>query len=1179
MGIIMTLLGMLKNPRVLVSALVPTLILLVFLFGHHLGLGLWARIAIGVAIAALGGVFGWLSARRQKRKQAESIEQSLVLEAAAAPDARARERESRDDMATAIGRLKSSRLADGRSGRDALSILPWYLVLGAPGSGKSAAITSSGLPFPGEGRDAASVCSEGRDCCWWFSNQAVLLEASGRFAARQAESEWETFVQLLAKQQRRPALNGVVVVLAADELVARDEVWLREHASLLRRRLDALTASLDWLCPVSLVITRCDRINGFPEFFGDLEGKARDQVWGATFSANLMTSPVPGDVFVQEFDRLARALERRRLRRLIRSEQAREVQQQAFLFPLEFQRLRDKLRVFGETLFGPSAYGHQPGWRGFYFTSAGGETGPVAETVLTDASQVMGLPGFAPLAPPPSASPDSSRRPLFLRTFFLNVLVPDQDLARPTERALRRQRAWRLVLRGAAVLALPVFLALATVSLVRNLDLAGRSGDLADDVRGLVAASTRPRDVAAALGRLEPLREQLGQFDAWGARPPLTLDVGLYRGDRLDDSLRRIYFDRLQHVLLRPGRDALERELLGEYPSNREQFNRFFALYQAYRMLIEPDQGDPGLVARELQAVWREAANEGETTARQLALIDGHVDFAWRHPVDLRQACADLPNASTTVIERAERYITDFWEADLYYENMIEAASREGRPFGIAVEPAFSGVFTGAEGAEADAAVVPFAYTRTGWREHVLPRILGSEEELRENWLLREVFRERTADIRNELITRYLADHHREWTTFLANVDLMPPARLEETLNRMRGLAPRTSALHRFLERARDTMDLGDTTDGLPEAGRAAVRRATDDFHAWREFFRRQGEGDDAREPAGVYAGLLDELVAFLDHLTAEGDPQANAAAASAQVFAEDGRGSTTLESVSAQIAGLVVGGGATSCDRALEAFLRRPVMLTWEACLRATERHLDARWRDDVAREYQARLDRYPLNPASGQDGSVSDFAAFFGPQGTLDLFVVENLAVFLKSNRQPREVLGRGLRLGEPAVAALRDADHLRRVLFPDGANVPRVRFRLRPLQASYARGSGPTITGTRFRVGDMSLFYDMGAPRTVDFLWSGEEYGLEASLTLQPAGQLPELRVGPSDWALFRLLDGAESVKLAETRFEFTFFLEDAQGRFEVKVPYEITTTSADNAFQRGFFAYALPPRLFR
>ncbi|MBD3220185.1 type VI secretion system membrane subunit TssM [bacterium] len=1181
MGIILTLLKQLKNPRALVVIVLSLLLATLFALGGRLGLGLVGRMIVGLVLVLISGGVIWLMGRMEKRKQAERIEQSLVLEAAGGPDDKSRKKASRDDMAAAIARLKGSRLADGRSGRDALSVLPWYLVVGAPGSGKSAAITSSGLPFPSEHGDAASACSEGRDCCWWFSNQAVVLEADGRFASdggQAVDRDWDVFLELLSKQQRRPALNGVVVTVAADELAGLDEAQLKQRAAIVRRRVDRIAERLDLLCPVYLMITRCDRLNGFPEFFGDISGKARDQVWGATFSANLMTSPVPGDVFVQEFDLLARALERRRLPRLIRTEREQAVQQQAFLFPLEFYRLRDKLRTFGDTLFAPSQYTHQPHWRGFYFTSAGGEAAPATETVLTDVSQVIGLPGLGPVAPPPTA-PVGDRRPLFLRTLFLNVLVPDQDLVRPTARAVRRRQSWRLVVRGIAAVLLPVLLTLSVISLVRNQGLAQRSEQLATDVRGLVPAGEQPRDITAALAELEPMREFLVKLDGWQDRRPITVDMGLYRGERLAAGLRGVYYDRLREVLLRPGRDRLERGLLGEYPGDRDEFNRFFARYQAYRMLVEPDQGDPDLVTGELQGAWHDPSATTETTARQLQLIDDHVHFAWRHPADLREACADLPRARENLVQRAEGYIRQFWASDLYYDTMVAEINRSGRPFSTAIEPAFSGVFTGADGADEDDLRVPFAFTRTGWSEYVLPRILGSEAELRDNWLLQEAFRDRTLDIRNELLARYLADHHDRWTTFLGSVDLVPPARLAETHSRLRGLAPRTSALFRFLERARDTMDLSGDTEGLPEDGREELARASADFKAWREFFRVQGEGEEAREPAAVYADLIDQLVEFLSELIAEGDAEANAAGAARQVFEKDGRGGTAVEDVSRQIRALVVEGGATSCDRALETFLRRPVALVWEACLLATERHLDARWREEIASYFSDKLNRYPLNPESGQDCSSSDFAQFFRPQGMLERFVAENLEVFLAPDRRPREVLDRRLGLTDAAVASLRKAAELRRVLFAQGVPVPEARFKLRPLQASYSRGRGPTITGTRLRVGEQSLFYDMGAPRTVEFVWSGDQYGQRASLTLQPDGLLPELRIEASDWALFRLLDFAEPVKLGETRYEYTFFLDDPGGRFRVKVPYELTTTSADNPFQRRFFDFDCPNSLFR
>jgi type VI secretion system protein ImpL len=1185
MSFLLTLVKLLKKPRVLVVTLLGLLLLLLFALGAKLGINVFWRLIIGGALLVLGLFFAWLAGRIEQRRQADQIEQSLVLEASGGgADDKTRRRLAREEMAAAIARLKASRLADGRSGRDALSVLPWYLVLGAPASGKSAMIANSGLPFPTAMGTNGSLSTEGSNCNWWFSNQAVLLEADGRFAVdpgRTADADWDLFLSLLRKQQREPAVNGIVVTVSADDLVTRDEVWLRERAELLRRRLDRIAGSLDLLCPVYLVVTRCDLVNGFQEFFGDLRGSARDQVWGATFSTNLMTGAAPGELFQQEFDLLTRGLDRRRLFRLVRTENERATQQQAFLFPLEFYKLRDKLRGFSEALFAPSSYTHQPPWRGFYFTSVGGGTVRPAETVLADVSQVIGLPGFSGYAPPPVAQ--AAPEPRFLKTLFLNVLVPDQGLARLTAQALRRRHSWRLVLRGLAVLLLPLFLTWTAVSLVRNLQLGQQCAALADSARGVAPAGEQPRDVSAALARLEPLRAQLAQIDAWDRRRPVSLDLGLYRGDRLGAGLRQIYFDRLRTALLRPSRDRLEIQLMGEYPDSPAAFNSYFDRYQVYRMLIEPDWGRPELITATLRALWHDPAGDPETTTRQLQLVDAHVAYAWRHLPDLRDAASNLPRANATLVGRAESNIREYWAVDLYYDNLIADINQEGRPFSVASEAEFSGVFKGAEDADLAALNVPFAFTRSGWREQAMRRIQGSEQELKDNWLLQEAFRDRTMDIRSELLGKYLTEHRQRWVAFLSTVDVASPLRPAEVHATLQRLAPRNSRLFRFLERVRDTMDLTGETKGLVAGDAAALEQAMADFRSWREFFRQQGAGDQAFEPAAEYAKLLGDLVGFLQELIKDGDSLVlvKAAEASRAVFQSEGRSDqTALGKVSVRIPNLVVKGGASACEQALAVFLRRSVQLTWNACLRATEEQLDSLWRDTVAREYTSRLAGYPLNPDARFDVSVGDFATFFRPGGTLDDFVTRHLGVYLSGDSRPRTVLDGSLRLQAQVSVALRKAAALRAVLFAGNATSPHFTFRLKPLQYAYSRSSGPTITHTVLRLGSETLEYELGQAPVRSFEWSGERPLRHASLRLVPEGVVQGHRIEDSDWALFRLLDLAETVPdVTELRFQVNWFLKDAQQQRLVKVPYELTATTANNPFKSGFFKFDCPRTLLR
>ncbi len=1181
MSFLLTLLKQLKQPRKLVITLLGILLVLLFAFGAKLGVNLFWRLIVGGALLVLGLGLAWLVGRIEKRRQADRIEQSLVLEAAAGgPDDKSRKRLAREEMAAAIARLKASRLADGRSGRDALSILPWYLVIGAPESGRSAMIAHSGLPFPaGAADDPAAARTIGSNCCWWFSNQAVLLEVDGRFAVdpgSATDGDWEIFLNMLRKQQRDPALNGLVVTVAADDLVSRDETWLRERAGLLRRRLDRIAGGLDLLCPVYLVVTRSDLINGFQEFFGDLQGSARDQVWGATFSAKLMTNPMPGDLFAQEFDLLLRALDRRRLPRLIRTEQDQPTQQQAYLFPLELYKLRDKLRAFGETLFAPSAYAHQPLWRGFYFAAAGGGAERPAETVLADMSQVIGLPGYAGYTPPPPV-PAGAREPRFLRTLFLNVLIPDQNLARPTARALRRRYSWRLIARTAAVLLLPALLAVGTISLVRNLQLVRDSRTLADGAQGLKPDTLEPQAVARALHALEPLHSRLVQLEAWQTRRPLTLDMGLYRGERIGRALRRVYFDRLREVLLLPSHVRLQARLVREIPRDQESFDRYFRGYQVYRMLTKPEDGDPELIAGELRALWFGQTEVPDGTVRQLQRLGEHVAYAWRHPLDLREAAQHLPLPDEALNRTARGYILKFWDSGLVYRGLIKDVNAAGPSFSRDSKPAYRNLLAQTSDGRADSLLVPHAFTNEGW-QLVLAGIAESEQRLKSNWLLQETFAEEKLDIRSDLLKEYLRDHRTHWVSFLGSVQLAPPASVNEAYRRLDEWAPRTSVLFRFLEDAHGALSLRGDLRGLDPADVQAIQTAAAEYHAVQQFFQVQGSGDQAREPAAAYAEQLGKLVTFLYQLEQEDDTLAAAVAQAREIFKRQGRGSSPLEGAWKEIPRLIVPGGDKRCDLALEAFLRRPVSLVWQACLRATERHLDEQWERAVWSVYRDQLSGFPLLRQASNDIVLQDFADFFRGDGTLDSFVKTQLDGFVSADWRPQSALDGALGLRTEATRAFADGDRMRRVLFHGGAAEPEVDFRLTPRQTVNVRGSGPNPRFSRLVLGQEEITHDITG-RQVEKMFQGpvERFGRQASVSLLPEQDFAAHRlVVRGDWALFRLFGQARQDALGNDRFRLVWVTSDRAR--EIEIPFDLTVDPRRNPFRSGFFAFECPRRLF-
>ena len=110
-----------------------------------------ARLLLIVLIAAaVGGAYAWRRVRARRRNDA--MVSALVAEAApdlgeaeaAALSARdLQDMRERADKALAL--MKTARVGEGR---DFVYDLPWYVIIGPPGAGKSTAIHNSGLKFP-----------------------------------------------------------------------------------------------------------------------------------------------------------------------------------------------------------------------------------------------------------------------------------------------------------------------------------------------------------------------------------------------------------------------------------------------------------------------------------------------------------------------------------------------------------------------------------------------------------------------------------------------------------------------------------------------------------------------------------------------------------------------------------------------------------------------------------------------------------------------------------------------------------------------------------------------------------------------------------------------------------------------------------------------------------------------
>ncbi len=481
----------------LVTAWTPALLLPLPTWGYGLS-GVVTLVALAVVGLALRkGASGNSDARRSALRSAVR-----GRAASATPEQQAGVAAMDEDLREALQKLAGS--MPGRSGGKSVEALPWYLLMGPEQSGKSSVLASSGLPFAFV--TAASGPRGSRGARWWLSDRAIFLDTAGQYLATDARyAEWLAFLSRLESTRPRQPLHGILLVLGADAVSRMTPEESDLLGRKLRERVDEAQGFLGVDVPVSIVLSRCDTLPGFLEFFADVRETERGQVWGFTLPLAPPPTNSPSDPVAKGFDQLDATLRQRMLRRLMAREHI-EVRSTCYLFPQWFRSLRPNLLQIAANLAAHSVYQGRITLRGVYFTSA-------AEAVA-----VHGGTAAHSLAP-------TGQRGFFLRDLLCNIVVPDAEHATlgEGERARRRGNRWAL----ATTLLCAAFLGSVLPAWSREENL--------DRVRSFRVVMNESVNAPAPvpLSTLDRMRANVASLRAVSESPPRELTLGMFALDRL----------------------------------------------------------------------------------------------------------------------------------------------------------------------------------------------------------------------------------------------------------------------------------------------------------------------------------------------------------------------------------------------------------------------------------------------------------------------------------------------------------------------------------------------------------------------------------------------------------------------------------------------------------------------
>jgi type VI secretion system protein ImpL len=1066
----------------------------------------------------------------------------------------------------ALGVLRKRRFSSAK-GRRWLYQLPWYVIIGPPGSGKTTAITNSGLSFPLAdkfGRTALGGVGGTRNCDWWFTDDAVLIDTAGRYTtqdsdAAQDRAAWLGFLRLLKRYRRRQPLNGVLVAIGISELTSANEEARLDHAARIRQRVGELYKELGVRLPVYMMFTKADLIAGFVEYFDDLGREGREAVWGLTFPF-VQPEPEGGQVgqYGAEFDLLVGRLDERLMERV---QQEGDIQRRAlvFGFPQQVASLKDLTAQFLREAFEPNSFEEPIQLRGVYFVS-GTQVGTPLDRVMDAMSRTFGV------VHPPQPAFAGNKRSYFLNKLLRDVVFGEAGLVDADTRVARRMKRLRIMIFSAIGLVALGLGGFWVASYLRNEALIGRieatTADYAAKATSLKLDRVADGDLRAVVPLLDELRTIETGYADKDTAPGWFDFFGLDQRAKLGTETRAAYRHALSSILL--PRLILRQE--AQLAAHQSDPAFLYPALEVYLMLGRQGPISVDTIKRWMALDWA-SAYPAPADAPLRDSLARHLDALLEAPFTDIGLDSGLIDQTRAVLRKQPL-------AQRVYDVIVTSSEATKLPAWRLTDnagPAAEGVLHLRSGQPLSTGI-PGIYTREGFLtvfQPMLPKV--ADAVVSKAWILDPT---KPADVNDpatsEQVQRdatglYVQEFGLRWDHLINDVAVKPITTVDESLRTLNVLSAPTSPIRLLVVAAAKETSLepppappsggggggggsssaaisggggGGSAAGSAggQSGGETAQAAPAVPDALASLFKTAPSSDS---PAGIASNYVSDHFKSLHQLVqVPANSGADAQAPIDGAIADLGTLYQSLTSGSGDAAGPLQrtgqSSGAISRLQAGASSLPDPIK-GWVLGISESSSNLsldDAK--DQLASLWnggpgklctQATKGRYPFSRGASDDIPIGDFGRLFAAGGSIDSYFTQNLAPFVDMSQttwRMRPVGTADIKVDAGALVQFQRAATIRDAMFANGGNTPAISFELSVIDLDAAADNVVIdIDGQR-------VTYAHGAPVALRMHWPALTATGSASVTFTStaaaaaAGDVPATITTSGPWAMFRLLD---------------------------------------------------------
>lgn len=1052
----------------------------------------------------------------------------------------------RKNVATAINTLRRSAMGQKNRGTAAIYDLPWYLLLGASGVGKTSLLRNSDLNYPLNSDEELQLkgFTGTKDVDWWFAEQAVILDTAGRYTSNKEDNaEWLGLLHILKRYRWRLPVNGVLLAISLEELLLSDKQQLEQQAAILRERISELNQHLGFVLPINIVITKSDLLSGFAELYNAMQQQEQQQAWGISLQ-NLTNDENINDSIKQQFAVLQQRLVNYALQHLDTTENTQK-KSKAFKFVSQFKSVLQRIEDFIFLVVHDNPYQTKFNLRGVYFTSATQQGLQIEKMVDEGQTRYVHLENVS------KEQQSTESKSFFIKDMLCHRIFNDNNSAvmnQRTRMVFNSMKYGLLSLTGIVLLTIMIFWGMAYAYNHRQLKQSvARVGHL----RSVMA--DQQADQWDLLSAQLDVYQQFHLFDQHEHMIAGHNRMGLYRGDDQQANLQKILGVSMQNNFLYPVASEYEHKLkyyerVWPHLNAKRQQKIYFDYYQTLRNYLQLGVYDPNANQADVEAItnaWvamlaKQKNNDYGSmlnTAQLAHLVQFYLTNQYSGISPDSLAIEWLPKRDLVAVARQQ--LRRPIDVSLLNTKLQQVLQNEMAPVSISklLPSDVANIFV-------DKYQLPSMYTKQAWNSVVANQVQQiANQASAGDWVINQPISINQDDqlkpmidntkpdpvvaskLKAEMLATYFKAYLQAWFSWMQQLRIKQFDSLSDASDGLIKLSKSDGPMVELLASIADNLQIKDAQSHWQLFAKDNEAPIIYKTLMGADGIINSDLVDNNTDLVKQYLQAVSDVQTDVENISVSSN-QEQAADKYAKAILTGNAGDNKLYQARIAIGHLTENIAQNQTQNAVSSVLLAPLRAAWQAILITAEKQIQTNWQNQVIPAYENEIAGKAPFDNNGPDISMAQIQSFFDPsKGAYWQFVNKQLLPYVNVNGMhwsTNNWLGIGMPLSRNFMESLDQAQNITTTLFGNDSTSPKFYYSLYPIPE-------PHISQVKLYVNNQHFVYANGPQQWSFYHWAENQSPQQTILSVnKDDGEAQARLYAGGMWSLFKLLSKAHDLR---------------------------------------------------